>query len=414
MSTSIPRADDPAVCVWTHHTPLASYWHDILVDGYESSDRHDTPWGAALGYATACIQAGHSREAFRDQMLDPRNELGEVYRRRVDDPAGGCRKRGQAHTERLIDRDWAKAIRYVNANPTPHGRPETHQAIGVIRAAAATRDWPGRSGPRNRIIMNTLLNIADSIPSVTPKVSIRTLCEHTPYRSIQTIANALAALEEAGWITRNRTGADAAEVTTYGLRVPPARVPIVDKRYPSLRVEVMSTYGTPVSSDLGMALGAHAASIHSALDPEVGQSVAELVTRSGISRRTVFRWLPKLAKLGLARHSPKHGWLRGDTDPGFVASDYDVPDKVMEREARHKLQREGFHAWREARDGAVGKQADRRQQNVEAVEERRREAVKVAESTTPPKVTRRGPETRAAAVNPEAWEEMQERWSQRL
>ena len=76
----------------------------------------------------------------------------------------------------------------------------------------------------------------------------------------------------------------------------------------------------------------------------------EVIERSGTSKPTVRRWLPRLAASGLAHQTPD----------GWVASSVGLPDAQAEaadvealRDARIKLDREGWSAWVEQRRESV-------------------------------------------------------------
>lgn len=376
---------------------LADYWRALLRDGWTPNDRHDTPWGAAQGYANASCGAGRGRDAFVRDLSDERNGLHAALRYRED----GTRRTWNDFLSRLDDA-WSNAETWTLDHPTVRSRTEAHQRLGEIRDAVNCHTWTGRTALRDRAVMLALLRIGDSMGSLTPRVSIRTICADTSYGSVQTVHRAISALRDAGWITTDRADATPQTPTTYNLLTPARAVTQVNRSMVYLPVEACSPVSQPPDppTDLAVVLSPHAAAVWDALPSGPGVDVPTVAGRAGVHRRTVYRWLPRLEKLGLAARDGHGGWVRGPESPDVVAKDLGVEAKVQRRADRHALEREGFHGWYAARAEAVA-QARRAAQVREA--KRPKRELPSRPSTTPPTVRKRGPETRAGAVDPEGW-----------
>lgn len=311
-----------------------------------------------MAYALVSIGAGRTVDDFISDMLDPRNQLGDFYRYTE---GRHPRTRSQGAQIGKMRGTWAKAVARDAANPQIKSRPEALQRLGEIRSAVASTGWSGRTGLRDKIVMLALLDIGDSRGTISPRVSLRTLCEDTPYATLSAIRNALASLAKAGWLTADRRGMERTEATIYRLDIPPRPVPPTTHEDPLPGEGLVRGWHNEMAQpgvDLGMALGPHAATIHDALRVDAGQSVAQVIAQSGISRRTVYRWLPRLAESGLAVQADGV-WFRGPESPGAVVASLGADAKLTMRSTRHKLQREAFHGWVEARAADVGGQTRR-------------------------------------------------------
>jgi hypothetical protein len=242
-------------------------------------------------------------------------------------------------------RDYDKAARYVGDRPTILAAAEALQHLADVRTAINTTRWTGRIGPRDKTVLTALVTSAESLGTIRPTISIRTLCEDTPYRAFKTVANAIDSLAKQGWITKDRDdGPDAP--TRYTLHRPMGGA--------NVHTTCSSPWGetavhdcAPLSTRLATTVGVHGATVHAALG-EVPASRNDVHRVSGVSKRTCSRWLGELARLGLARQTPA-GWVRGDTDPETVAFEHGVDLVEFDRAQRHALQRQGWAEWRAAR-----------------------------------------------------------------
>ncbi len=327
---------------------------DALRDGAPRGMRSET----AMSLAVSMVNGGLDWQDFHAALTDPRNGLSDWALRR----ANGTPR--QAHdTYVRLDRTWRKAQAFVATSPPVANRREVLQVVGEMRAEADLREWPGRGGIRDREVYCALLGLATERATLTPSVSVRTLTEMTSFRGWKTICRALDSLVAQGVLQRIAPGSGD-QPGRY--RLVPA---CVSDRHISSHAELGGTdvslrdggaTGSAGSEErewplaplsrgrtrLGLVLGAHAAAVHAALVDEFPVPVAAIVSRSGASRATVYRWLPRLARLGLAREAPG-GWMATSLDPERVAFEHDVPLIEEDRHLRHELARSGYRQARE-------------------------------------------------------------------
>jgi hypothetical protein len=331
-----------------HPKPLSGRWVDLLRDGNQGD--YATNHAAVMAVAVAAVRAGWSFADFDAELSNPWNKLAQQHRIKDDG-----RQRTGSHAATKLRRDWDKAVLFARQNPTVSDRTEALQQVGLIRAAARAADWTGRSGPRDMAVLGILLDAASAHSTLTPTLSLREICERSPYRGFKTCGRAIEALALAGWITVDRREAAADQPNSYRLHAPGKGG---SKRHNTTvcagGTDDVSVWPPPTghsrerySTDLALVFGTHAAIVHATLDPDIPQTRPQVVQRSGVSESTAKRWLRNLSRAGLARQTPK-GWLQGLTDPQLVAADYGAFDVVLDREARHAKDRESFCAYRAA------------------------------------------------------------------
>jgi hypothetical protein len=354
-------------------TPLAARWLDLLRDGNNRDYQNDG--AAVMAVAVAMVRAGFSYADYHREMFDPNNQLAASWYQAKTDG----RHRNAPAASRKMRTEWGKAVRYAADHPQVHDRAEALQQLGVVKAAVVAAAWTGRSAIRNRSILGIIVAAGEQHGTMSPALSLRTICEQSAYRHYRTVANAVAALRDLGWV-EVEPSSDASMPNSYRLRVPGkclqrahisvfpggdtavhgvdtsggGRVHGVDTSSGG-RVRVANTLddlavngpaGHPrdrIDNNLALALGPHAALVYATLDPDIPQNPTTLIRRSGLARQTVYKWLKQLAQLGLARKS-RSLWLAGDTPVEVVASDYEVTAVAADRALRHGVERQG---WRE-------------------------------------------------------------------
>lgn len=331
----------------------------MLRDG-DVNNTYGAPHAAVMAFAVAAAGHGWTFPDYDVAMSDPDNRLGDHYRKKDD---GRRRQPAAAHKKRRTE--WGKAKVWAAAHPLTLDRVGAQQHLGLMKTAAAIYRWPGRADRirRNLKILSVLIGEAERHDTTAPALSIRTLCERTSYKSIQTCSNAIDDLAALGWIRTDRSGSRVDQPTIYRLAMPTrggANVGHHSVRRTEIsgEIQMMSnvcedgSFDAPpdrpltrpldrVNDDLAMVLTVSAAIVYATLDPDIPQSVNNIWRRSGVSKRTVDKWLRELTKLGLVRHSPA-GLLQTGLDPQLVAAEHGAFDQVLNREARHELQREGF------------------------------------------------------------------------
>lgn len=310
-------------------TRLDGRWVDLARDGDTRGD-YARPTAAAMAFMAAAVNAGLT---FAD--VDALLLGGQLYDAAYLTKSDG-RRRQVRSAATLARRDYDKAVRYVADRPSVIDAAEALQTLGMLRTAIATADWPGRSGPRDKAVLEALVAIGESLGTVRPAVSLRTLCEDTPYRSAVTVKNALDSLAASGWVTRER-GDTIDQPTVYTLTERGSQRE-QHMLYPRVGGDVQVT--TPPSTPLALVLGVHAATVHATLT-DLPVSRNDLHRLTGFAKSTCGKWLAQLARLGLARQTPA-GWVRTTLAPEQVAFEHGADLIALNRATAHALQRAGW------------------------------------------------------------------------
>ena len=326
---------------------LPGKWIDLLHAG-DQHGRYQSRSEAVMAFTLAAVNHDWTWPDYHEALTDHRNTLARWTLWRPD----GTHRTPRDQINRLR-RTWHKAQRRVAEQPPVGDATSAAHRLGEITAAANTNDWHGAAGRRDKAIHAILCRIANERGTTSPRVSVRTLCEASAHRSPRTISAALHSLQTAGWLRIERAG-HRTEASTYQLLLPRvaheeggANLHMSVSRTPcEVHVQKSATPGDMLARDLALVLRSTAgAEVYRALSSDEQVSAREVARVSGVHRRTVARWLPRLAELGLARrHGSGDGWMRGDTDPALVTLEGGILEVEERRAERHRLQREGFHA----------------------------------------------------------------------
>lgn len=299
------------------------------------------PTAAAMALMCAAVNAGWAYADVDSLILGGRLHV-DAYMTKDDG-----RRRSIRSAAVKARRDWDKATAYVTNRPTIHTPGDAHRELGMVRAAIHTHTWTGRSGPRDKAVLLALVAIGESLGTVHPTVSVRTLTEDTPYRSWVTIKHAIDSLHRLGWISIDKASR-AGEPSGYTIRTPPAGGQYVNNTCSPPRGEI-DVQGLPTQADaLATALTVRCANVYVALTSEPA-SRNRIAKAAGVANMTCSKWLAALARLGLAVDTGA-GWVRGDADPDVVAKSLGVEDVIEARAERHALHRAGY---RQAMQGQV-------------------------------------------------------------
>lgn len=328
--------------------PLAGRFIDLARDGWTETSTYVSIHAAAMAIACALVRAQHPKGVFIDLLTDPINRLGEQYRINVRKPYN--RVGDRAYLGKL-DRTWAKALRLIAASTHPTNDVEALQTIGEARAAAAAHQWSGRAGLRDKEVLAIVHAIAQERATGSPSVSVREIFSRSTYRNVSSIVRALASLRDAGWFD-SRRDPDPALPSTYYLRWPDegtqsiSLTGVVGAAAPKHTVDADRSLGR---KSVAMMHGQPAALVWSVLSDEPLRQ-HEVIERSGTSKPTVRRWLPRLAASGLATQTPE-GWVTSTA--GLPDAEAEAADVEALRDQRIKLDRAAWAVWNEQRRVSV-------------------------------------------------------------
>lgn len=312
---------------------------DLLVDG-DTNGRYEASWRACAAAMLAAVNAGWSASMFEEQVR--RGPFwADVYLKKDTG-----KPRSEASAVKKLYRDYNKTIQYAADRPAIIDPDQACKRLEEVREAIPYGDWSGRAGLRDRTVLEALLLIAESMGTLHPTVSVRTLTQGTPYKGAITVSRALTALERRGWI-RKDPSVKAGAPSGYALLDPSKQFLggiISGTSHPSKggrdNVPVLTPPDRYTSKRLALVAGQHAATLQSWLTAQP-QSLGALKRHTGFAYNTVKKHINRLARVGLARHTPE-GWVIGDTDPETVAFEHGADLQEFERSEKFNLQRDGY------------------------------------------------------------------------
>lgn len=359
--------------------PLPARWIDLLRAGDTRGDYRSRS-EAAMALALAAVNAGWQYPDWHAALTDPSNTLADWALTR---PNGA--HRSPRDTNHRLQTTWNKAVARVRQNPPVRERREILARLADIQQAADTWHWTGRNARRDHDTLTDLLARATEAATLAPSISTRGLTERGRRHSHHTTTAALHNLTTQGWI-RPEKPHEHGHATRYHLRIPAAissgtNTPTGVSQLPREgHGQNRSTHRSDVMDGLALVTSPTAADLYAALDASPA-SARELGRRAGCSHPTASRWLPRLARLGLAYLTPD-GWVRGSADVYDVTCD-DAREARAKRAERHAGERARWEAarahWAAQRDAVRGRARVRRAEWREAHPEPVRRALSEAE-----------------------------------
>lgn len=315
---------------------LPGKYLDLIRDGAPPDELRAAVWSTLL----AAVRCGWTFGDWHREMTSPTNRLGEWYWRRDD--TGKVRSDDSVRSK--IRSEYDRAAEHAATNPAVTDAEFAREYLREHIAAADAYDWSARdrrdrTGIRDREVLAALHRIAYQRGTLTPTVSIRTLCEATPFLGRTTMQRALASLIERRWLSR-AAHATAEHPAAYRLQGP--------RVVRSGTVDDLPAGGdaVPLRTDplLGLAVGPYGAAVYAALG-DLPQSARGVSRRAQVSHQTAGRHLWRLERDGLAVIDHNGDWIRGPVDPGEVARGFQARKRARDRALRHELERRGWAAY---------------------------------------------------------------------
>ncbi len=351
--------------------PLSGKWRDMLVTGIHS---YPTNRKAAFALLLAMANADW--------------DWPEVHLA-LTESGVGARK---WFPSLVKARDWwDKAAEFARDKPAVLDAREARQELGLIKARLDGQVWRGRTAAADRLLLEFAVDYATTRGLLVLPLATRVVAEGTGL-SRPTAARALQRLCEAGWLRREQrshhTDAAVFRLTTPSL----SNEVCTDEPRPegatwgqTVSHECTPAVHTLAGTDVFRSLGRSAATLYAALSGTEVLTVSELVSTSGLARRTAHKWLLVLQQEGLAVKEAG-GYLRVEvSDFEALAEAMGVAGAADAQRAAHAQQRA---SWSEISQQL---QAIRRRKRFRAVEGQS------TEDTAKKKRTRRGRKKKAAA-----------------
>lgn len=342
LPVSLRTPDDPAEALaalsrlkTTPPRGLAPRMEELLSAGDFQAYGYRSRSEMILALALGARNAGWTEDQFFAALMDPKTKAGDKIRHRRD-------------RRQYVHRCYTKALRKAQNSPAITNRTAALEKINIMRAAAQTYPWGGRSGTTDRLVLEAHLKIAQDTGKLSYHASVRTVADRTGF-VIDTISKANHRLERAGWLKPiKRARPRYAEATVWALRVPkglcnradtPTSLKGVYEECPPRCTRTEDDPGADLWRTSGVGKGTFL--VWRSLDLREPQKQAGLASPLGRTKRTILYHLRKLETHGLASRTP-NGWRRGDADLNEVARALGVEGTRVRTRDRHERQREHF------------------------------------------------------------------------
>jgi hypothetical protein len=277
--------------------------------------------------------------------------------------------RGRIGAERVLRRQWDKAVRYVATSgrqvgddPTFDARADAiaaHVRQVQSRADAAAGRWTRGGGPADRRVLDVLCVLALQALRASVEADTRRLALLAGIGR-ETARTALLRLAEDGWIAQAQaadgphgaawsidpTGAFHRDAGTSRSQADPRPAGAGAAERTTL-LEALTARMTDARHDLftpGPGLGHHAGNVYArtSTDP---QDLDELSQATGADAGTTRRTLNRLTSAGVLIQT-RDGWRRRATDYRRAAAAHlDVAGRLDDRARRYRIERELWAWW---------------------------------------------------------------------
>lgn len=322
---------------------LSSRIFKLLREG-DSEGRYPSRSEVDMAIATAVVNSGLSENYLLRVLLNPDNVAGE----KVREIAG---RQGQRAAESYVSRTYAKAKELVRRSPAFRDCTDARAAIASLEQAVNRASWKGKAGGTDRAIIESFIQIADSVGSLMFQASIRQIAERSGTESLSTVLRSIGRLRQ--WVVRIKKGRHL-EASTWQVKAP--LVDLNENNNISRGSERYCSYeGHSAGEDIWRwtGLGKLAWLTWCAMWREGGTpreaSVAEIATELGISRNAARRRLARLQRYGLAARGGNGRWHPVSRDLRELAEQFNVAGSSDRQQARHEEDRKAYRWNRSAR-----------------------------------------------------------------
>jgi hypothetical protein len=291
---------------------------------------------AAMALALAMCNRGWAWEDFCAALSDPGNDASRWYSHRRN----GAPRTSHDIAARL-KRDWSKASETVRSSPAVADGGEMRQELSLDAAVLADEVWTGRTAVTDYIVLSAAYERGIELGRRDVDLPTRTIAEMAGV-SQKCARVALQRLREAKQLILVQQGRNGL-ATTYRLVKRQCAKDSSSSRgsAPPGRESRAHSVAKLAASNLFRWIGRHGVVVYRAV-LDGARTIPEIIERSGVSRRSVFKYLKALAETKLVS---KDSW-------GYTAHEVDdldaeaarqgAPDKAGLQRLAHVNQRRGF------------------------------------------------------------------------
>lgn len=327
-----PRA---AVVATAPARQLSPRMYRLLVDG-DVDGNYSTRSELVQAIVTGAVASGWSERRILAVLTNPAN-------RGAAKVVNLAQRKGERTAQRYVRLAVRNARAWLASRPAARAVDVDHQA-DALEAEADDETWPRQSGGSERRCLDALLDVARRVGSLEFSLSDRDGAELAGITR-PTWARAMRRLAAKGWVTRLVVGWGI-EASTWRLREPRAGCYHLPSRPPAPPGCEASGNNLRAHHDAWRfrGLGASGWQVYRALNDGRAQSVADVVTSTGLHRQTVRRRLAALVGAGLADESVDGRYLRKWRDLDDVAVELGplVAGVGARQRERHELEREWY------------------------------------------------------------------------
>lgn len=320
---------------------LPSWARAITQGGADWSARYDDKFKARRAIVLSAVNAGWSFEdCYRAFLADASSPAFDIW-------TGRAAPTLAAMTKRLRE-DFEKARAKASKEPPIKFADEARKTIGEIIALVNSVAWSGRAGRTDRDVMLYVLSEATRIASTTVRVSARDAAAGAGLGNAMTASRSLLRLCKAGWLRQTGERELAIQAQEYLVRKAEKKVSQNVTYLPQVQSQRLYVTNcdkpgdvTSPAHEVWQRSGSAARVLWLALD-ESPATAGELAMLADVHRSTAYRYLPRLARVGLAEKRDD-GWSLGPVTPDDLVTDMGWTkddSRTQQRAERFRAERE--------------------------------------------------------------------------
>jgi hypothetical protein len=300
----------------------------------DSARRYPSRSEVVMAITTDVVNARLPETYLLKILMNPENAAGEKVREIA-------KRDGQKAAEKYVSRTYAKARELVRQRPAFRDSADARAAIAALEQALKRVSWNGKAGGTDRAVIDTFIQIAERVGSLTFQASIRQIAEQSGVSSLGTVLHSIGRLRE--WVARIKKGGSG-EASTWQLNAPP--VDVNENNNISRGSERYCSYkGHSAGEDIWRWKGLGKLAwltwrvLWSANGMPRSASLSEIATELHISPNAARRRLARLQRFGLAEKGEKGHWRPVKRDFSEMAEQFGVAGSLDRQRARHEEHR---------------------------------------------------------------------------
>lgn len=256
-----------------------------ILDGAPWTPRYASRFAARRAVVLACVNHGWTLDECHLILLAEDSACAYLWD-----------GEGRESPRLRLTRDYNAARARFRDAPSWQSANDVRQWLGEVTAKVQGTRWPGRTGRTDQAVMLAVLSIASEWGTYRPALPSRDVAQRAGVTR-RTVDRALQRLCDAGWLRRTAKAGDG-YAGVYLIRES-QHLSHNDPYHPVGLTDGMGHDETRLMRhETFVRLGKAATALYAAVC-ELPGTVQDLVRRTGVSRATAYRQLPRLESAGL-------------------------------------------------------------------------------------------------------------------